>query len=228
MKNIKYMFITILCLFINVFYVNASCTDEQINELKLKAKDIKITYKHMGIIEKEDEIYYNNFEVKAKNVDNDLYFSLINGTIILEPKNSEVVYVFSNGKWNFDVYSKSCEQKIHSIEVNIPKFNRYSLDPLCEGIDGEEFSLCGKYYDYDVPYKSFVERINHYRITHNIKNNQNVEDKNNDDKFIVLYKNIFRFVKEYSLYMGISFSVVLIITVFIIVIIKRRKRGVLK
>lgn len=228
MKNIKYMFIAILFLFINVFYVDASCTEEQINELKLKARDIKITYKHMGIVEEDDDVYYNNFEIKAKNVDDDLYFSLINGTIILEPNNGEVVDIFSSGKWNFDVYSKSCEQKIHSIDVNIPKFNRYSLDPLCEGIDGDDFALCGKYYEYDVPYKSFVERVNHYRITHNIKSDQNIDDKDNDDNFISLYKNIFDFVKKYSLYIGISFGIVLVIIVFVIVIIKRRKRGVLK
>ena len=40
----------ILLMFVNVFYVNASCTDEEIDILKNKAKDIKITYKHMGII----------------------------------------------------------------------------------------------------------------------------------------------------------------------------------
>lgn len=228
MKNIKYIVFVILLMFVNVFYVNASCTDEEIDILKNKAKDIKITYKHMGIIEDEDDIYYNNFEVKAKNVDDDLFFSLINGTIILEPKDGEVTDVFSNGKWNFEVYSKSCEQKIHTIEVFIPKFNKYSLDSLCEGIDGEDFALCGKYYEYEVPYDNFVERVNHYRITHNVKSDQNVQDKDSDDKFISLFKDILKFVKEYSLYISISFVISLIIIVFVIVIVKRRKRGVLK
>ena len=43
MKNIKYTLFTIIILFISVFHVNASCTNEEISALKELADDIKIT-----------------------------------------------------------------------------------------------------------------------------------------------------------------------------------------
>lgn len=42
----------------------------------------------------------------------------------------------------------------------------YSLDPLCEGIDGRDFPLCGKYYEPRVSYADFEKRVKSYIATH--------------------------------------------------------------
>jgi len=226
MRNIKYIILILISLFVNVFYVNASCTDDELSILKSKAKDIKITYKHMGIIEEDNSIFYNNFEVKVNDIDEDLYISLYNNSLILEQINGEIVHVFNNGTFIFDVYSRSCKEKIDSIKVYIPKFNRYSLDPLCEGIDGNDFPLCGKYYEYDVSYDNFVDRVNYYRITHNVDISKDVNDNDNGNNFLKLYNYFLSFIKDYSLYFIISLIIILFILVLSIILIKRRKRGV--
>lgn len=229
MKNIKYILITILFLFLNVFYVDASCTDEEIDVLKDLADDIKITYKHKGKVETEDGVFYSLFDVTVKNIDNDMYISVIDSNMVLTPVDGEIVETFNNGTWYFDIYSNKCEEKIDTVKVFIPRFNMYSLDPLCEGIDGDDFALCGKYYEYDVEYDNFVARVNHYRVTHNVSDNT---DKKNDDEkqsdIKVLFNNLLDYIIQYRLYIVISLIVILIILIIVIVINRRRKRGVLQ
>lgn len=226
MKNIKYMLITIIFLFINIFYVNASCTSEEIQELKDLAKDIKITYKHKGKVITDEGVFYNLFDIKVKNIDNDMYVSVDNGNMILNPVESEIVETFNNGTWNFDVYSNKCEEKINTIKVYIPRFNVYSLDPLCEGIDGDDFALCGKYYEYDVKYDNFVARVKHYRATYKIDDSKEVEKEENRVEMVFNY--ILEFIVKYKLYIIISAVVILITIVITIIIKKNKKRGVLE
>lgn len=225
MKYIKYMFFTMLLLFLNMFYVNASCTDEEINNLKELADDIKITYKYLGKIEEEDGIFDNQYEVKVKNMPNDLFISLYNGTIILTPSDGEIVTTFNNGTWDLKIYSNNCDTLIDSIEVFIPRFNEYSLDPLCEGIDGDDFPLCGKYYEYEVSYESFKERVNYYRATHNV---ENVDDEDNVDDTNLIFENLLEYIIKYRLYIVVSLVILLIILILIIIIQRRKKRGVLE
>lgn len=225
MKNIKYVVFTIIFVLLNIFYVNASCTDEELNNLRDKTSDIKVTYKHLGKVETDEDVYYNNFEVKVKNVDEDFYISLFNNTILLTPSNGEIIETFNNGTWILDIYSNKCDQKISEIKVLIPRFNMYSLDPLCEGIDGDDFPLCGKYYEYDVSYDNFVSRVKHYRTTHNINNINNSQDTGNENN---IFNVVLKYFMKYRLYVVISLVVILVILIIIIIVRKRKKRGVLK
>lgn len=230
MKNIiKYIIFIFVLLFINIFYVNASCTDGEYESLKLLTKEIKITYKHKGIVENEDGIFYNMFDVNVKNIDNDMYISLNNGSTILNPVNNVITSVFNNGTWNFDIYSKKCEQIIDTIKVHIPRFNIYSLDPLCEGIDGNDFALCGKYYEYDVDYDNFEARVKHYRLSHNIENKVNYDDNNeNKDGFSMIINKLLDYIIVYRLYIIIALVILLVILIAISIIKRREKRGVLE
>lgn len=89
----------------------------------------------------------------------------------LVPTDGKITQILSNGKWTIKIYSDKCDNVIDTITFRLPKFNIYSLDPLCKNIDGEKFPLCGKYYEYEVSYDSFKERVEHYRKTYNIDNN---------------------------------------------------------
>lgn len=225
MKNIEYVIFTVLFLFLNIFYVDASCTNEEISVLKDEVKEINITYKHLGKIENDEgETYYNYFKLSATNLSDDFYVLLSKNTNKLIPEDGKIEATVYSGTWDFQVYSNKCEEKIDTIEVFIPTFNLYSLDPLCEGIDGDDFALCGKYYEYYVSYDNFVSRVNAYRVTHNI-NNDNSED---DENFIEsVIDNILDFFINYKLYVLIVFVMIIIIIIIIIVIKKRKKRGVL-
>lgn len=228
MRNTKYIIITLLIFLISIFHVNASCTDEEITSLKELAKDIKITYKHLGKIETEEGIYYNNFEVNVKNVPDDFYILVISDTIKLQPKEGIITEIFNNGTWKFNIYSNKCGIKITDIDVYIPRFNTYSLDPLCEGIDGNDFPLCGKYYEYDVSYDNFVDRVNYYRSIHNIDENINDEKKDEKNLISLVYDSILNFFINYKLYIIISIAILLIVIVLFIIIRKRKKRGILE
>lgn len=225
MKNIRYVIFLFICMFISIFYVKASCTDEEIKELKELAKDIKITYKYVDEAVIDEETYYNLFEVKIKNISDDFYvlYGLNNNRIdIKEGTGSDY---FTNGTWTFKIYSSECEKQVDEINVFIPRFNIYSTDPLCEGIDGNDFALCGKYYEYDVSYESFKERVTHYRNTHNIDSKNEEEDINQLEDFL---NKVLTFVIKYKWYFAGGFVVCLCIIIFILIINKRRKRGILE
>lgn len=230
MKNIKYIIFVFITLFFNIFYVEAQCTDDEISKLNKNVNEIKITYKYLGKIEEEDGILNNQYEVVVKNIIDDLYISLYNNSVVLEPSDGKIVSTFNNGTWKFNVYSKKCDKLIDTINVFIPKFNDYSLDPLCEGIDGEDFPLCGKYYEYDVSYNSFKERVEHYRGTHNIDNNINNDNaiKKENVNFKYIIDSIVDFIIKYKLYVFVSLIIIIILIVIVIIIKKKRKRGVLE
>ena len=223
MKNIKYILFTILFLFFNVFNVDASCTEEEIASLKGEASNIKVTYKHLGKIEREEGDFYNLFEVKVNNINDDFYILTLDNTIKLIPTNRGIVTTLNSGAWYFDIYSNKCGEKIKTIKVFIPTFNMYSLDPLCEGINGDDFALCGKYYEYDVEYEEFVARVNYYRNTHIVKEEESYSENN-----VSVLGSILQFVLNYRKYILIFLTMLLIIILAIGRIKKKGKRGVLE
>ena len=227
MKCIKYIIFTILILLTNIFIIDASCTEEEISNLKKEVEKIKITYKHMGKVEYEEYTAYNIFEVTVKNLTEDFYIKIteLEEEIKVFPTNGEGKLKIYNGSWNFYVYSNKCDTKLDTIKVVIPRFNEYSLDPLCEGIDGEDFPLCGKYYEYNVSYSNFKERVTYYRDTHNIKKEDiNRENKNNNNyiEYLISY------LLNYRLYIIIGLIAILLILIPIIVYKRTKKRGVLQ
>lgn len=222
-KKLLFIFIIILS---SITIVNADCTKEEISSLQKEARKIKITYKHLGGVEGIDGgIYYNSFSVNIKNIPDDFYVILDGVNRKYIPENNTVFDTLDNGKWTFSFYSNSCNSKISTIAVKLPRFNTYSLDPLCEGIDGNEFQLCGKYYEYNVSYDDFKLRVENYRKTHKIiKEEEKKEEKSIEE----ILSNILSFIQKYKLYF-IAVAVLFIIVVVVLIIIrKNRKRGVLR
>ena len=87
-----------------------------------------------------------------------------------------VKYLWKKRQWFLTKYNKKCYQigtenlvKIGNINVKLPKFNSYSLDPLCDGINTDEFPLCSKYLEYQPSYETFVKKIEEYKKTKEIK-----------------------------------------------------------
>jgi len=225
MKNIRYVIFTVIFLFLNIFYVQASCTNEELLALKEEADKIKITYKHMGVVEREEYTDYNSFEVTVKNASDKFYITYLSGSERVNLNNEEVKITLRNGTWYFKVFSSECDCEVSEIKVFLPRFNMYYLDPLCKGIDGDDFALCGKYYEYDVDYDNFVARVNHYRATYKIKDSEITDEENN---FEVILNNLLDFVIKYKLYVIVTLIVILFVIVTILIVRKRKKRGVLE
>ncbi len=221
MKRICYFMMTIilLCLFMNK--VNAVCSDDEYNSLKKEIDKVTISYKHLGGVSKEDgSIVYNEFIVTASKIPNDVY-------VHLYPMTSEKFVVVDNslkiklttGSWQYNFYSSKCEKKIGSISFKLPTFNIYLLDSLCEGVDSDDFKLCGKYYESYVSREDFEKRVMQYKQLHTNSEDDNTEDDN--DKFI---DKIINFVlKNYLYIIGLVVFVVLII---FIVYKRNKKKGV--
>ena len=225
MKKNRYLLFSIIMLFSCMISVHASCTDDEIVSLKKQVEDIKITYKHLGAVEDNSMIVYDRFDVSFKNIPDDFYLTLsvapldevhsVNGIVKME--------MMLTGSYEINVFSNKCEEEIDQIIFTLPKFNEYSLDPLCKGIDGDDFPLCGKYYEYKVDYDNFVARVKHYRDNYNI-----VRAEFDDDYGDGIFEKILDFISKNLVYV-IFFLIVLLLIVFVIVMMrKRKKRGVLE
>jgi len=141
----------------------------------------------------------------------------------LVPTDGKITQILSNGKWAIKIYSDKCDNVIDTITFRLPKFNIYSLDPLCKNIDGEKFPLCGKYYEYEVSYDSFKERVEHYRKTYNIDNNSDNKQVQKSNFF----DTILDYIKSNVIYIVGGLVCVLFILIIVLVIRKKKNRGVL-
>ena len=227
MKKIKYILFTFLILSLSILSVNAECTKEEINTLKQEANKIKVTYKHLGAIEVEGGAKeYNHFTITFKNINEDFYISDVYNEKYEADKDNSFSFETTTGSYKYFINSKKCESKISEIRVKIPKFNTYSLDPLCKNIDSTDFPLCGKYYDYEVSYDTFKRKVEEYKMAH-VKND---DDKNTNEPFSikVILNKILEFITIYQIYIIIALGILLLILIIIIMISKKKKRGVLE
>ena len=224
----------IIAVFLFIPRVNATCDENRLKELKELAKNIEIT---TGIAAEDEEyiphrdytvndygepvpqgstqIIISGMSKEFNVVDNTyertfMYEDFKNNALIL---NNEL-----HGYRTFKVYSLECNQEIRSIYIKVPRYNEYSTDPLCEGISGTDLAICGTWYDKEVDYETFKSMIEDYK-------ENKIYEENEDEKNNNIINEIIDFIKSNYLY--IIGGVALIITVSIIVII-RRKRSVLE
>lgn len=226
MKNTVHVIFIILLFSLLINNVQADCTDEEINSLKKDVEKVKVTYKHLGEVEKEDGTkVYDQFIVSTYNIPENVYIYLYPTTTekFEDDSDDSLKIKLTTGKWSFDFYSSKCDMIIDSIKVKLPTFNIYSLDPLCEGIDGNEFKLCGKYYEGTVSRKNFEERIKLYRQLH-VKEEQVDEVSDN----VSIINNIIDFISKYYLYMLVPVIFILIGIVIFKIISKRNNKKILQ
>lgn len=218
----KYLIILLLML-VNIPITYAECTKEEIDNLKLETNKIEIVYKHLGEITKEDgSKVYNEYMVTAKNIPENIYVHLSPMTeenFALE--DNELKIILTTGEWVYSLYSSQCDAIIDEIIINLPTFNKYSLDPLCKDVNVEDFELCDKYYKYEVDRETFERRVNDYKKNHPT----NIDEKNKDKNDIL--NKIINFIKINFLYIAIVFAIVIIIIFVNIIVKKINKRKIL-
>lgn len=229
MKKIKYILFTILILILSTLSANAECTKEKLNTLKQEANKIKVTYKHLGSnVDDEGTVVDYLFKLTFNNVTEDMYIRNddYNEEWNEKKDNKIIIDKIATGKYSFSVYSNSCQEKIGTINVKLPKFNSYSLDPLCDGINTDEFPLCSKYSEYQPRYEIFVKKIEEYKKTHEIKTDNNNIAK--DNTFTIILNKITNFITKYQIYIISALTIILIVLVILIISSKKKKRGVLE
>lgn len=230
MKQIKYILFSFLILFLSILSVNADCTNEELNELKKEASKIRVTYKHLGSnVDTEGTVIDYLFDLTFNNLTDDMYIKIDDYNEEWKEINNKKIVInnIATGKYKFSIYSNSCQEKIGDINVKLPKFNSYSLDPLCEGIDSNDFPLCSKYLEYQPSYETFKNKVEEYK-----KNNEIKKEDNNTkiDKISLkqILNNILSFISKYQLILIITLSIFLIIIIVITIVKRKKKRGVLE
>lgn len=168
------------------------------------------------------------FDLTFSNISTDMYIRIddYNEEWKEVKDNKIIINKIATGKYRFSIYSNSCQEKIGDISVKLPKFNSYSLDPLCEGINTDEFPLCSKYLEYQPSYETFVKKLEEYKKTKDIKPEDNNTKKGNS--FTEILSKVISLITKYQLYIVVVLAVVLIILIIIIIVNKKKKRGVLE
>ena len=229
MKKISYIIFTFLMLLLSTLSVSASCTKEELDTLKEEASKVKVTYKHLGSNANDDGVIVDYmFDLTFSNISTDMYIRIddYNEEWKEVKDNKIIINKIATGKYRFSIYSNSCQEKIGDISVKLPKFNSYSLDPLCEEINTDEFPLCSKYLEYQPSYETFVKKLEEYKKTKDIKPEDNNTQKGNS--FTEILSKVISLITKYQLYIVVVLAVVLIILIIIIIVNKRKKRGVLE
>ena len=205
------------------------CTKEEINTLKQEANKIKVTYKHLGSnVDDEGTVVDYMFSLTFSNINDDMYIRIDDyNEEWKEVKDNKItIDKIATGKYKFSVYSNNCQEKIGDINVKLPKFNSYSLDPLCAGINTDEFPLCSKYLEYQPSYETFVKKIEEYKKAQEVKTDDNKITKENT--FTKILNQVLDFITKYQIYIISALTVILIILGILIIGSKKKKRGVLE
>lgn len=206
MKYKLSLILFIVMFMLNINYVKAdSCDKEDIARLKEIANMIDTSYEWFY----NEEYNYSSYDIKIFNITEEIYLVDDDGNKYSSSDVNSNGYVYSSstgGDAKYYVYSSNCNKKLKTITIELPVYNFYSQYDECDGISGEELDVCDEWYEGDLSYNSFIEKVNKYR-----------EQKDNDSHV---------FFASYGIYFiigGVIF-VLLIVLLFII----RRKRSVLR
>lgn len=218
----KKIFLVILTFFLGNIIVSAECNDQQISELKEKAKNIEAKYVY------DPNAYFeedgNTFPMEG-GFDTNIY-GMFDG-VYLYDEEYDLSYYFSDteegvlkfgylggGNYSYKIISTECNTSVGTLKFSIPRYNVFANDSLCEGISGDELDVCSEWYPNQISYENFVKRVNEYK-------NQKLQ--NNDGE--VGKDNILTVIKEFieSNYMYIVLSIVIFAFVAFLVVVKKKR-----
>ena len=220
MKLKKVLLLLLICFFANISFVCADCSDEELSKLKEIANNVNIVYEYQGEAAGAFGYEDGTFDVIITNIVDDIYirdefYNYVFNTSNADSDGKIVLKSYVSGNHVFKIYAQNCDKLLRVIELNIPRYNPYSEDPLCEGISGDDLDVCNKWYKYDLEYDDFKKAVEEYKKD---SNKNGIADEEN------IFNNIFDFFSKNILY--ILISVVIIGSIVVIVIVKR-KRSVL-
>ena len=211
MRKLFCFLLLLFPIFVNAKYevIDSRCTTEL--KLSLKEAGNDVTYR-LSKSEKDGNISY---ALILYNVTDDMYITnsenvRYKDTKIdnLTPGSSFIINIYASNKNYCDGY------KIGSKIINVPYYNKYSKDKLCEGY--ESYYLCKEDSNITLSEDEFKKEMNSY--IESLKKSDKKEEKEIEDSSF----NILNFIDEYKYYIigGVS---LIIISIVVIVIVKRKK-----
>ena len=134
MKNIKYSFFSIIVFLLTLPNVYASCSQAEINDFKKVEDEYTIKYK----FDKDSKsyiltFYYNDLDKYTYSWGEDL----TDLQYLEEKEKSFKMKTKKTGEYKIEVVSvnEECDEPLKTISVNLPEYNKYADDPLCDGIE---------------------------------------------------------------------------------------------
>ena len=216
-KNILILIFSILLL-PNIVNARKMCEYDDKTRLQRIASNIASSYTYKE--EKNEETGFNTvkFTVTLTNMHDDV--------VIIDEETNEHYYnnadreiVIENvkpGKYlKFLVYGNidNCrEEKVTTIYVTLPSFNKYYTDELCRNIP--DYSLCNKWANIKMTHEKFTQKVQAY-LDSLIVSSENTASENQESVFEI----IIAFLAKYSL---IIFGSIIIICAGLIFYLVRK------
>ena len=209
------LFIVMLVLPMAVFArAKTGCDYSLVSRLKKYASNVNVIYDYR--IENNEAI----FSVTFNNIVSEIYIhdEVTGANYYFEnTNNGELVIndIKNIKKLKYKVLSRNGEcndELLLTHYITLPVYNKYSTDPLCEGL--ENYKLCYTFLDTDISYDEFKQKIEEYKKekpAEKEEEKKKISEKSNWDKFL-------DFMVKYGIY------IVAIIAILITILSIRRSR----
>lgn len=204
-RNNKLLLIITILLFIpSTIYAN--CTKEELAKFNRIEDGYKITYEFKN----ETKLY----TLKVYSPKPELYDfannKLFSNCSEIDSTTVECTNV-KPGEYELDIVglTDTCNGTLKKVKLSLPKYNKYSENSMCRGI--EEFVLCQPTYDKDIDYETFVSRVQTYKKSLENKQEEITPEEKTKPK-VTESNKIIEYLKE-------NLIQVIIIGVFIIMVI---------
>lgn len=193
--------------------IDARCTTELKMSLKEDAKSVAY---RLTKVENKDDVTYS---LLFYNVSDDIYLEDSSGNKYgtkvenLKPGTSLMISIYASNKNYCEGY------KAGSKLIKVPYYNKYSKSTLCKGY--ENYSLCKEDSNINMTQKEFEKAMNDYIDSLKPKKEeQKQEEQGNKFDFI-------EFINDYWIYILLPLVVILITIGVVMLINKRKNRGIL-
>ena len=207
----------------NVNTISAACTQEEIDSFKKVEKKYTVKYE-FDKTSKKYTMYFNN-----PNPDNYVYQIYSEVTIdctVLGNGQTKCIN-FPSGSYDVDIKGNtaSCKDVLKTITINLPEYNKFSDDPLCEGI--EEFVLCSPTYEKEIDYESFVSRVKTYKKTKTQKEAQTNSNEDDGEKSnsSIFDSKLVNYIKENWIEITIIMVFIILVTITVVITAKSIRKS---
>lgn len=212
-----------LLLLLLLFPIKASAIHEVIdsrctNELKMSLKDdAKNVAYRLTKVENKDNVTYS---VLFYNVTDDIYLEDGNGNKYgskienLKPGTSIMVNIYASNKNYCEGYKAGYKL------IKVPYYNKYYKHELCKGY--ENYSLCKEDSNINMTEKEFEKAMNDYINSLKPKQDEQQQQEEQTNKF-----DFIEFINDYWIYILLPLVVILVTIVVVMLINKRKNRGIL-
>ncbi len=233
-KRLSCLFILLGVIFFGVNVHAASCSAEELKNMKLEAQNIEFKYELVlkNYANSADEDY--GYDVILTGINDRFYFLAGNYDYLVDYSKAvdgsiTISNVFNDGgyKSKIKVYGSSkseCKDElVRTIYITFPYYNSYSTRKECKGL--EEYKICQKTTNTtNIKEQQFLEQIeNAKKIEKSKKEKQEPKQKEEKNIFVEFF-NYYSKNKIYTIPLTIALVVIVVVIAFMIS--KKKKKQI--